>query len=69
MQKRVKNPINPNHYRVLKPEPIDVIIAWNLPYIEGNILKYLARWKNKGGVEDLKKAQWYLQKLIDHIEE
>ena len=34
------------------------------PYLQGNIMKYLWRYKYKNGVEDLKKAQWYLDKLI-----
>ena len=37
-------------------------------YVEGNIKKYLHRWRYKGGVEDLKKAQWYLNKLIEEVE-
>lgn len=34
----------------------------------GNVLKYMLRWKNKNGVEDLKKAQWYLNRLIENVE-
>ena len=34
----------------------------------GNILKYICRWKKKNGVEDLKKAKWYLEHLIDYVE-
>ena len=37
-------------------------------YIEGNVKKYIHRWRHKGGIEDLKKAQWYLTRLIDKIE-
>lgn len=55
------------HYKVLDPEPIDVIDAWGLDYYEGNVLKYLARYKNKNGVEDLMKAQWYLTRLIERM--
>ena len=53
-------------------ETIDVIDTFtkNLNGIEavdtGNILKYICRWKKKNGVEDLKKAQWYLSHLIQH---
>lgn len=35
-------------------------------YLQGNVVKYLHRWKYKGGVEDLKKAQWYLNKMVSH---
>lgn len=55
-------------------EVIDVIEAFtfDLKGIEatdtGNILKYMCRWKGKNGLEDLKKARWYLNHLIDHVE-
>ena len=53
------------HYAVKAIQPWDYIIANNLGYLEGNIVKYVSRWKDKGGIEDLKKAQHYLQKLIE----
>ena len=53
------------HYQDLAPQPITVIERWNLSYHEGNVLKYLARWREKGGLEDLRKAKWYLERLID----
>lgn len=37
-------------------------------YIEGNIKKYIHRWRHKGGLQDLKKAQWYLDRLISREE-
>ena len=46
-------------------QPWDVVIAWELGYLEGTALKYIARWKDKGGVEDLKKAIHFLQKKIE----
>jgi hypothetical protein len=55
-------------------ETIDVIEAFtcDLMGIEatdtGNILKYMCRWKHKNGLEDLKKAKWYLEHLIKHVE-
>lgn len=55
-------------------EVIDVIEAFtfDLNGIEatdtGNIIKYICRWKKKNGLEDLKKAEWYLNHLINHIE-
>jgi hypothetical protein len=53
------------HYAVKAIQPWDYIVANNLGYLEGNIVKYVSRWKDKGGVEDLKKAQHYLKKLIE----
>jgi hypothetical protein len=63
----------PAHYNQGKIETIDTIkdsLKYNgfLNYIEGNVLKYVLRWKFKNGVEDLKKARWYLDKLIQEIE-
>lgn len=59
-----------DHYKKLNPEPIDLIRRWFTPeeyagYLRGNIIKYLARYKEKGGVQDLEKAQQYLGWLID----
>ena len=53
------------HYAVKAIQPWDFIIANNIGYLEGNVIKYVSRWKDKGGIEDLKKAQHYLQKLIE----
>ena len=63
---------HPAHYQSKSGlETIDVIEAFTegLTGIEavctGNALKYLCRWKHKNGVEDLKKATWYIRRLID----
>ena len=55
---------HPRHYTQGKIEVIDFIIDQNFDYIEGNIIKYISRYKFKNGVEDLKKAEYYLKKLI-----
>lgn len=52
-------------YRALSPEPIEVIEAWKLPHHLACALKYIARHPRKGGVEDLQKAIWYIQRYID----
>jgi hypothetical protein len=36
-----------------------------MSFLEGNVVKYLARYKEKSGIEDLRKARWYIDKLID----
>lgn len=66
---------HPNHYQSETGlEVIDVIEAftYDLSGIEatdtGNVIKYICRWKKKNGLEDLKKANWYLNHLIDHVE-
>lgn len=54
-----------SHYKKLDPEPWNVITSWNLGYLDGTALKYIARWKDKNGIEDLKKAIHFLQKTIE----
>ena len=59
----------PPHYNQAGIECIEAIRAATGEgyefYLQGNILKYLWRYKYKNGLEDLKKARWYLDKLID----
>ena len=66
---------HPDHYQSETGlEVIEVIetFTFNLKGIEavttGNILKYICRWKKKNGLQDLKKAKWYLDHLINHVE-
>jgi hypothetical protein len=54
-----------DHYKNMSMQPWDYIVANNLGYLEGNVVKYVTRYKEKGGVEDLKKARHYLDKLIE----
>jgi hypothetical protein len=54
-----------NHYKGKGIQPWDYIAANNIPYFEGNIIKYVSRWRDKGGVDDLRKAWHYLEKLIE----
>ena len=67
---------HPSHYKAKNGmEVIDVIEAFtaNLKGYEavytGKVIKYICRWKEKNGLEDLRKAQWYLNRLIKNIEE
>lgn len=55
-----------NHYKQFAGmEPWDVITGWELGYLDGTAVKYIARWKHKGGIEDLNKAIHFLQKAIE----
>lgn len=54
-----------SHYSDKDIQPWDFIHANNLGYFEGNCVKYVSRWRDKGGIEDLKKAIHYLEKLIE----
>jgi hypothetical protein len=56
--------IGGNHYDKMKIQPITFIVDNDIPFIEGNIIKYVCRWRDKGGIEDLKKAKHYLDILI-----
>lgn len=46
-------------------QPWDVIVAWKMDYLTGTALKYIARWKDKGGIKDLEKAIHFLEKQIE----
>ena len=58
---------HPPHYKNLTPEPIEVIEGWNLPSHLANVVKYIARWDAKGGIEDLEKGLWYLSRYIWYL--
>ena len=64
---------SPPHYRQSGVECIDAILSatheMREGYLQGNIIKYLWRYRYKNGMEDLKKAQWYLNKLIEVYKE
>jgi len=60
---------HPDHYNQGKYEVIAVIDDWGLDFCAGNVVKYIARYEHKAnGLDDLKKAQWYLARLIDRYE-
>ena len=66
----MSNAINPEHYNRLDPQPKNVIRSWGLNFNLGNAVKYVARAGHKDDiVQDLKKAQEYIQFEIDAIEE
>lgn len=69
-ENKMKDMVNhPEHYTNSSIETIDMIESMTAEgfhyYLEGNILKYLTRYRHKNGIQDLKKAQWYLNKLIE----
>ena len=61
---------HPHYYAGLMVEPINAIEAWGLGFHLGNAVKYIARAgrKTSDGLEDLKKARWYLDRKISNIE-
>lgn len=54
-----------HHYKDLKIQPVEYIHANGIEFIEGNVIKYVTRWRNKGGIEDLRKARHFLDLLIE----
>jgi len=54
-----------SHYQTVPLQHWDVVAIFALDYYQGNISKYLFRWRDKGGLEDLKKARHYLDKYIE----
>jgi hypothetical protein len=59
--------VNGNHYAG-EIQCWDYIISNDIGYLEGNVIKYVSRWKKKNGLADLKKAQHYIEKLIETAE-
>ena len=55
----------PKHYTQWGIEPIDFIASNKMNFLEGNVIKYVTRYKYKNWIEDLKKAKFYLDKLIE----
>jgi len=57
--------IGGDHYRNRAIQPIEFILANGIGFCEGNVIKYVTRWKDKGGVKDLEKARHYIDMLIN----
>lgn len=55
-----------SHYQKLKIQPIEYILANELGFCEGAIIKYISRWRSKGGVEDLRKIKQFCDFLIEN---
>lgn len=54
-----------DHYKKLKIQPVEYILANQLGFCEGAIVKYISRWRDKGGVEDLRKIKQFCEFLIE----
>ena len=72
----MSDPINPSHYTHLPAEAIDIIEAAiakapfnESAYLHGQVLKYLLRCWEKEGIEDLRKAKWYLDRMVALFDE
>ena len=54
-----------SHYKAMKIQPVEFIHANGIGYFEGNVIKYVTRWRAKNGIDDLRKARHYLDLLIE----
>jgi hypothetical protein len=63
--KSYKKQVGGSHYKKYKIQPVEFIVKNNIGFCEGNIIKYVLRFKEKGGVQDLEKAKHYIELLID----
>lgn len=63
--KATQQQVGGSHYRDMKIQPIEFIHANGLNFFQGNIVKYIARYKQKNGKEDLLKARHYIDLLIE----
>ena len=63
--KSFKKQVGGKHYKNYKIQPVEFIIKNNIGFVEGNIIKYILRFKEKGGVQDLLKAKHYIELLIE----
>jgi len=64
MKDPLSNQIGGDHYKSLAIQPVAYIHANKIPFIEGSIIKYVTRWRNKGGLKDLEKAKHFIDLLI-----
>ncbi|SEU11988.1 DUF3310 domain-containing protein [Pseudomonas graminis] len=57
--------VSGDHYKSLNIQPIEFIHANGIPFAEGSVIKYVTRWRAKGGIADLEKAKHFLELLIE----
>ncbi len=66
--KSLKTQVGGSHYKNFVVQPVEFILRNKIPFVEGNIIKYICRWTLKGGIEDLLKVRHYLDILIEYAE-
>ena len=57
-----------DHYKTKAIQPVEYCMANGIGFMEGCVIKYVSRWKDKGGIQDLKKARHFLDMLIEYEE-
>ena len=65
VEKPLDTQVGGRHYKDMAIQPLEYIMANKLEFAEGCIIKYVSRWRAKGGIEDLRKAAHFIDVLID----
>lgn len=68
MSSHFDSQVGGSHYKELAIQPLEFIVKNGLDFLQGNVVKYVVRYKVKGGLEDLKKARHYLDMMIELME-
>lgn len=68
MKETLTTQVGGSHYQNYAIQPIEFIVKNNIPFLEANVIKYVVRYKDKNGLEDLKKAKHYLEMLIENYD-
>lgn len=66
LDRALQRQVGGTHYKNMKIQPMEYLLVNNISYIEGNIIKYVSCWRTREGLQDLEKAQHYLELLIAH---
>lgn len=64
-RKSLKKQVAGSHYKELSIQPVEYVYRNQVGFFEGNVIKYVTRWRDKGGIDDLEKAKHYLEMLIE----
>ncbi len=64
MSDPIATQVGGDHYKGMAIQPVEYVHANGIGYFEGNVIKYVSRWRQKNGIEDLRKAVHFLQLLI-----
>lgn len=65
IERALETQVAGRHYKSLAIQPVEYIHKNNIGFCEGSAIKYLTRWREKGGVEDLNKAKHFIDILIE----
>lgn len=65
MAESLKKQVAGDHYKELAIQPVEYVYHNAIGYFEGNVIKYVTRWRSKGGIADLEKAKHYIEMLIE----